>query len=172
MNTIASLVSFQPELAEKAIEDLSDLFRASLREDNINTLDDEINLTHSYVDIETLRLGDRLRVIWDIDNHLKEVEIPALCLQPLVENASYHGIEPLSSGGEITVTAKQEGDQLILAVSNPVARNKSSHSKGNHMAQENIKQRLQLVYGSKGDFNISETDTNYCITLSIPLGSG
>ncbi len=169
MNTIASLVSFQPELAEKAIEDLSDLFRASLREQNTNTLADEVKLTRSYVDIEKLRLGNRLKVIWDIDQTLDDIEIPALCLQPLVENAIYHGIEPLPSGGEITVSASQTKQHILLVVSNPVPLDKKNHNKGNHMAQENIKQRLQLVYGSKGHFDISETENTYCITLSIPF---
>ena len=169
MNTIASLVSFLPEKAEQAIEDLSDLFRASLREQNMNTLADEIKLTRSYVNIEALRLGDRLNVNWDIDENLNHLEIPALCLQPLVENAIYHGIEPLPAGGEISVKTRQDGKQLILEVINPVTRDNPTNSKGNHMAQENIKQRLQLVYGNKGSFEIIEAGATYCTTLRIPL---
>lgn len=120
MNTIASLISFQPDKAEKAVEDLSDLFRASLIEKNSNTLDDELSLINSYLDIETLRLGDRLKIHWNIDNNAKDTEIPALILQPLVENAIYHGIEPLSEGGEITISAVLADDTLSISVKNPV----------------------------------------------------
>ncbi|MCK4706146.1 MAG: histidine kinase, partial [Gammaproteobacteria bacterium] len=82
MNTIASLITFSPEKAEKAVVDLSDLFRASLREQNTNTLNDELELTKSYLDIESLRLDERLNIEWDVDQNLVETEVPALCLQP------------------------------------------------------------------------------------------
>ena len=169
MNTIASLISFRPDKAEKAIEDLAVLFRASLREQNINTLADELELTRSYLDIELLRLGDRLQLEWQIESGLENTEIPALCLQPLVENAIYHGIEPLPGGGMITVSAGNVNDKLILTVSNPVGQGAVSNHESNHMAQENIKQRLQLVYGGKAEFKTSETLSDYSVTLVIPL---
>jgi two-component system sensor histidine kinase AlgZ len=170
MNTIASLISFKPHLAEKAVVDLADLFRASLRAQNANTLQDELALTCSYLDIEALRLGDRLRVQWDIDETLKEKEIPALCLQPLAENAIYHGIEPLPQGGCISITAKTLGAFMVLSVSNPVHKAAASgHHHGNQMAQENIHRRLQLVYGEQAGFVTNETKTDYTVTLKIPL---
>jgi two-component system sensor histidine kinase AlgZ len=169
MNTIASLIALRPERAEKAIEDLADLFRASLNEQNDNTLADELKLTRSYLDIEALRLDERLQIEWDVDPGLESTEIPALCLQPLVENAIYHGIEPLPKGGTIGISASKEGQKLVLMVSNPIGDGKISHHKGNHIAQENIKQRLQLVYGSDAEFNINETKSEYLITLKIPL---
>lgn len=169
MNTIASLIALRPERAEKAVEDLADLFRASLNEQNDNTLADELKLTRSYLDIESLRLDERLQIKWDVDSSLESTEIPALCLQPLVENAIYHGIEPLPKGGTIGISASKEGQKLVLTVGNPIGDRKISHHKGNHIAQENIKQRLQLVYGSDAEFNINETKSEYLITLKIPL---
>ena len=169
MNTIASLITFSPEKAEKAVVDLSDLFRASLREQNTNTLYDELELTKSYLDIESLRLGDRLNINWNIDQNLIETEVPALCLQPLVENAIYHGIEPLADGGIISVSVIQENNKLKLCVSNPLGNGSISKHDGNHMAQQNIRQRLKLVYGKKASFIIEENDKTYAVILKIPL---
>lgn len=169
MNTIASLISFKPDKAEKAVEDLAIMFRASLREQNINTLDDELNLTHSYLDIESLRLDHRLKVDWAIEPGLDDIEVPALCLQPLVENAIYHGIEPLAEGGLISITAASENHKLVLTVTNPIGSGEISHHKSNHMAQENIKQRLHLLYGKDASFNINATKHDYTVILTIPL---
>lgn len=169
MNSIASLISFSPEKAEKAVIDLSDIFRASLREQNTNTLNDELNLTKSYLSIETLRLGERLNIEWDIDHNLVDIEVPALCLQPLVENAIYHGIEPLTNGGLISISAKQKINKLELCICNPLGNGAMSKYEGNHMAQQNIKQRINLLYGNSASFIIEETDTSYAVILLIPL---
>jgi len=172
MNTIASLITISPETAETAIEDLSDLFRASLSEKNMHQLKQEIELTKSYLAIESLRLGERLQIKWQIDENLLATEIPSLSLQPLAENAIYHGIEPIEKGGKILISALQIEDKLILSVSNPLmGENQSStfNKKGNHMAQDNIRQRLKLVYGNKGGFSINDTKESYTVSLSIPL---
>ncbi len=171
MNTIASLIAISPETAEKAIEDLSDLFRASLSEQNMSCLSDEIELTKSYIAIESLRLGERLQTEWQIDDNLLNIEVPSLCLQPLAENAIYHGIEPIEKGGKIHISALQIDNKLILSVSNPLMSEKQSSAfkKGNHMAQDNIRQRLKLVYGNKGKFIINDTKENYTVSLLIPL---
>lgn len=171
MNTIASLIAISPETAETAIENLSDLFRANLSEQNINLLADEIELTKSYLAIETLRLGDRLQIEWQIDQNLLDIEVPSLCIQPLAENAVYHGIEPIAEGGKIIISALQIDKTLKLSVSNPlVPENQSLRSKkGNQMAQDNIRQRLKLVYGKKGGFTINDTKENYTVSLLIPL---
>jgi two-component system sensor histidine kinase AlgZ len=171
MNTIASLIAVSPEIAETAIEDLSDLFRASLSENNMGSLGEEIELTKSYLAIESLRLGDRLQIEWQIDHDLLGAEIPALSIQPLAENAIYHGIEPIKKGGKIVISALQVDNKLKLSISNPlIAENKNSVSKkGNQMAQDNIRQRLKLVYGNKGEFTINDTKDNYTVSLLIPL---
>ena len=176
MNTIASLIAISPELAEKAIEDLSDLFRASLTEKNINKLSDEIELTKSYLAIESLRLGNRLQIEWNINHNLLEAEVPSLCIQPLAENAVYHGIEPLEKGGKIHISALQIDNKLMLSVSNPLMSEAeksrvsfSTSKKGNQMAQDNIRQRLELAYGNYSRFTINDTKDNYTVSLLIPL---
>ena len=170
MNTIASLIAIDARKAEKAVEDLSDLFRASLTEKTSHSLADEIALTRSYLDIEMLRLGDRLSAEWQLDDAPMQTELPALCLQPLVENAIFHGIEPLPQGGQIKIRAQIENNRLCLSVTNPISRttNMTSH-KTNHMAQQNIRQRLELLYGSQADFVIEEQDQLYRVVIKIPL---
>ncbi len=171
MNTIASLIEVSPENAEQAIEDLSDLFRASLSEKNMNRLGDEIELTKSYLAIESLRLGKRLQIEWQIDQNLLDIDIPALSIQPLAENAIYHGIEPIAEGGKIRISALHIDNKLKLSVSNPImSENQSSaFRKGNQMAQDNIRQRLKLVYGNRGEFKINDTKDSYTVSLLIPL---
>ena len=170
MNTIASLISIMPDKAEKAVEDLADLFLASLKEQNIHTLKHELDLTRSYLDIEKLRLGDRLQIDWNVDNSLINEEIPALSLQPLAENAIYHGIEPLPDGGHIRISAQRDGEHLRLEVSNPSSEAAgSTHTGGNQMAQDNIKQRLRLAYGKDARFFINATKQDYTVTLEIPV---
>ncbi|PCI06509.1 MAG: sensor histidine kinase [Gammaproteobacteria bacterium] len=171
MNTIASLIAIAPDTAERSIEDLSDLFRASLTDKDMNHLSEEIELTKSYLAIESLRLGDRLQISWEIDESLLNIEVPSLCIQPLAENAIYHGIEPIEKGGKIHISALQIDNRLMLTVSNPLMSEEQSMSfkKGNQMAQDNIKQRLKLVYGNRGEFYINDTKDQYTVTLVIPL---
>ena len=170
MNTIASLVAISPEKAETAIEDLSDLFRASLSERNMNTLEDEIALTESYLNIERLRLGDRLQIQWNIDERLSQHPVPALSLQPLAENAVYHGIEPLTEGGKIAISALKQEEHLLICIRNPLGKvSPDQYRKGNQMAQNNIRQRMALVYGSTAEFITNDTKDSYTVSLKIPL---
>ncbi len=170
MNTIASLVHIDASKAEKAVEDLSDLFRASLQEETTHTLRDEINLVESYIDIESLRLDQRLSVQWQLDEAAMDIEVPSLCLQPLVENAIYHGLEPLEEGGKIKISAQLENNQLCLSVTNPVTGHGAmSRHKGNHMAQENIRTRLSLMYGNEAEFIIKAEPNLYTVSIGIPL---
>jgi len=171
MNTIASLIAISPELAETAIEDLSDLFRASLSEKNMSSLADEIELTKSYLAIEALRMGDRLQIEWEIDEKLLQTQVPSLSIQPLAENAVYHGIEPIEKGGKIQISALQIGNNLKLSIRNPLSSEDQSSrlKKGNQMAQDNIRQRLELVYGNAGNFTINDTKNSYTVSLLIPL---
>ncbi len=174
MNTIACLVHIDANKAEKAVEDLSDLFRASLQEETNHTLQDELDLVESYLDIEHLRLDERLKIEWQLDDEVmdmaSETEVPSLCLQPLAENAIYHGVEPLADGGKIKISAQLDDNRLCLSVSNPVAEHSEmSRHKGNHMAQANIKTRLQLMYGDEADFTINAESDLYTVSIGIPL---
>jgi two-component system sensor histidine kinase AlgZ len=147
LNSIASLIMSRPAAAEKAVEDLAELFRSSLKESpESTTVKDEIRLTRLYLGIEELRLGQRLRVLWDVDEKTLGASMPTLVLQPLVENAVYHGISRLPEGGKIYISIARKGDELAVSVENPVPGPGPS-SKGNKMALANVSQRLQAIYG-------------------------
>ncbi|MFT5505638.1 MAG: two-component system sensor histidine kinase AlgZ [Gammaproteobacteria bacterium] len=170
MNTIASLTHDQPDLAEQAIENLSDLFRASLAAEASITLSQELDLTRRYIAIEALRLGDRLTIKWDVPSQIPEVTLPALTLQPLVENAIYHGIEPLPEGGEIAVVITSHDAKLIIQIRNPVsAKMKESGRQGNQMAIENIRERMLLAFNGAADMQVMAEKEQHTVTLEIPL---
>jgi two-component system sensor histidine kinase AlgZ len=170
MNTIAALTRSQPEAAEAAIEDLSDLFRASLGQaDDRTTLGDELELARRYLHIETLRLGDRLSVTWDMDALPLDVKVVPLMLQPLLENAIYHGIEPLPGGGMIRVTGRLKDGMVEFEISNPVPADASCvPHRGSQIAQENIRQRLLLAFGDTARLETSLRDGVYRVSLRYP----
>ena len=170
MNTIASLTRTDPQQAEEAVEDLSDLLRASLSTTRDRTsLKEELEITAIYQRIEKLRLGDRLQIRWDIDELPMRARIPSLTIQPLVENAIYHGIELLPEGGEILISGKRDGRYLQITVSNPVAPGKSRAKIGNNMAMSNIRQRFELAYGKRASVEIDNSDNRFVVALRFPV---
>ena len=169
MNTIASLTHEQPDLAEHAIENLADLFRASLAAEANISLQQELELTRSYIDLEALRLGDRLEVNWQLSSEKPSLNLPALTLQPLVENAIYHGIEPLPAGGVIDIVINVSDANIEISISNPlITEQKDSQRKGNQMAVENIRERLALAFEGAASMELSETETRYIVKLTFP----
>jgi len=170
MNTIASLTRTNPRQAEEAVEDLSDLLRASLSTTRDRTsLKEELEVAECYQRIEKLRLGDRLSVLWNTDELPMRAQIPSLTIQPLVENAINHGIELLPDGGEVTVTGMRDGRYLQIAVSNPVAPGEARGEDGNKMAMDNIRQRFDLAYGNKASVSIDDSGERYIVTLRFPF---
>lgn len=168
MNTIASLTRSQPKLAEEAIEDLSDLFRQSLSDSrNQITLAEEFDLTRRYLSIEKLRMSERLKVEWDIADAPGDALIPALSIQPLVENAIYHGIEPLAKGGTIQVTARVSNNIISITLQNPLGNRKNARQ-GNKMALDNIKSRLEAIHANKGKMHVENKNNLYTITITFP----
>ena len=173
MNTIASLTRTDPQQAEEAVEDLSDLLRASLSTTrNRTSLKEELEVTAIYQRIEKLRLGDRLKVRWDIEELPMRARIPSLTIQPLVENAIYHGIELLPEGGEILISGKRDDRYLEITVSNPVAPGKSRNKIGNNMAMSNIQQRFELAYGNRASVDIDSSDGRFVVALRFPVDEG
>jgi len=172
MNTIASLTRIDAARAERAIEDLADLFRASLSDARtLVSLDDEFELVRRYLAIEALRLGSRLQVEWAVDGLPGDTRIPQLSLQPLVENAIYHGIEPAPAGGVIRISGERRDGLLEIEVSNPVAPT-GGRDGGNRLAQDNVRQRLAAHFGERGQLRINHgerADGLYRATLSVPL---
>ena len=150
--------------------DLSDLLRASLSTTrNRTSLKEELEVTAIYQRIEKLRLGDRLQIRWDIEELPMRARIPSLTIQPLVENAIYHGIELLPEGGEILISGKRDGRYLQITVSNPVAPGKSRDKIGNNMAMSNIRQRFELAYGSRASVEIDSSDNRFVVALRFPV---
>ena len=169
MNTIASLTHDEPDLAEQSIENLSDLFRASLAAEDSVSLQQELTLTRSYIDLESLRLGDRLQVNWQIPSPLPKISLPALTLQPLVENAIYHGVEPIYEGGVIEVRVAAIDGFIEITIVNPVLEDRSmQHRKGNQMAVDNIRERLHIAFGGAAIMQLGEDDERFTVTLKLP----
>lgn len=171
MNTIASLTLTNPQMAEKAVEDLADLFRASLGHQDKVTLAEELNFTRRYINMEKLRLGDRLTIELKIEEGISlNTKVPALILQPIVENAIYHGVEPLTEGGVVNIDITSTQHDLHLTISNPVGDiNIDKKRPGNKMAQENIRQRLQLAYGDFSSMEIRHEQGFYKVSFNIPI---
>ena len=168
MNTIASLTRSDPALAEAAVQDLADLFRANLSEQrNVIALEEELEVARIYQRIEELRLGQRLRVDWKIDPLPRDALVPGLLLQPLLENAIYHGIEPRPEGGTVTVTGDITGRLITIVVRNPVSVPKSERA-GNQLALANIRERLALLYGERALVKSGRFDSEYIVTLRFP----
>ena len=172
MNTIASLTRLDPVLAEQTVQDLSDLFRASLASsENRSTLQQELELARGYLRIEAQRLGERLHVDWDIGDVSTDVEMPALLLQPLLENAVYHGVEPSTDTATIRVSLRSEGGDLVIEIDNPVSESPlATGREGNRIAQDNVRQRLDAVYGARASMDVARRDGSYRVTLRIPAG--
>lgn len=170
MNTIASLIHAEPQQAESAVENLADLFRASLSDTRVRIpLSEELELCHRYLEIESLRLGDRLRQNWNIDQLPRDALVPPLLVQPLLENAIYHGIEPLTDGGTIEIDGKLVDRLIEISIRNPLDGHSTQHrSSGNKIAQENIRERLAGLYGTRGKLIIDSDDQNYQVTISFP----
>jgi two-component system sensor histidine kinase AlgZ len=171
MNTIASLTRTNPRQAEEAVEDLSDLLRANLGGARDKTsLKQEFELAAIYQRIEKLRLGERLEIRWDVGTLPMRAAIPSLTIQPLLENAIYHGIEQLPDGGRINVSGRRDGDYLEISISNPLAATSSRRKEGNRMALANIRQRYELAYGNRASVDVQQDSDTYTVRLRFPIG--
>ena len=145
LNAVLSLIRAEPRRAETALEELAALFRALMRDHrDLLPLADEIALGRQYLNLEKLRLGERLNVEWNIAEMPADLTVPPLMLQPLLENAVYYGIEPSSDPGTIRIGFARKGNELHIGVSNPTRA--FGAPGGNHMALANIRERLALYY--------------------------
>ena len=170
MNAIASLTRSDPAQAEEAVADLADLLRISMREgrDRI-PLAEEIEIAETYARIERLRLGDRLQVDWQLGDVPRDAMVPALVLQPLLENAVYHGLEPLAGGGTISVRGQRRGRFLELSVDNPVDAARPRRAGGNRIGLDNVRQRLDLMFPGEAGLTVEESPDRFIATLRFPL---
>ncbi|MGQ9424891.1 sensor histidine kinase [Gilvimarinus sp. F26214L] len=170
MNSIVSLIGSDPDRAERLVEDLSDLFRASLATPGQVPVTQELNLCRQYVSIEQLRLGRRLKVDWRIGPYPEDCRMPSLLLQPVIENAIYHGIQPRAEGGTVEIWLEARHNQLRITVRNPLPRRTEENVRpGNRMAMDNILNRLAALYGDRAAFRAEAEDDTFRTEIRIPF---
>lgn len=171
MNMIASLIGSDPDKAERVVEDMSDLFRYALSDTQTRVpLSEELSLCRRYMALEKVRLGDRLSTRWEIGDYGHGVEIPSLMLQPVLENAVYHGIQKRPDGGEVFVSVKRVDDRLQIIVMNPIQRGSQQRHKGNKMALQNIRERLHAHFGSTAEATVEVKENCYIMFISYFVG--
>ena len=168
LNTVASLIVIDPEKAEYMLLELAQLFRAVLRGTEETTpLSEEIKLGQGYLDIEQTRLGERMQVEWELPHVLPHIRVPQLILQPLLENAVYHGIQPVVEQGFIQVSLNEAANGWQLSISN--SKSKSSvESGGNRIAHQNIRARLEALFGDGATLTVDDHGDRYEARILIP----
>ena len=170
LNAIAGLMRSDPPVAERALLDLSDLFRAALGAGGESTLGEEVELAERYLAIESLRLGPRLQVAWERGEPLPwRMPMPRLVLQPLVENAVLHGISRLPEGGRIDIRLVQDAGMLRIVVSNPAPEKRSAGSAGNGHALRSIGHRLAYAFGPEARMTAAWDAGYYRAELRLPV---
>jgi two-component system sensor histidine kinase AlgZ len=168
LNTALALVRVDPARAEGVLEDLAELFRVALQDTTASvSLADEIELARRYLAIEQIRFGKRLAVQWDVDPAAGQARVPPLLLQPLVENAVRHGIEPSDRGGTIRVRTQVRGGRAVVAIDNTVSANPSQP--GNGIALRNVRERLTLMHDVAGEFDARREADRFRVRIGVPL---
>ena len=175
LNSVASLTRSDPAKAEAVLHDLADLFRVLLADARkLVPISAEREISRQYLEVEKIRLGDRLQVKWNVSNIPRAALMPALTLQPLLENAIYHGIEPRFAGGTIKIDMWAEDEKILnIMISNPLPDvRKEGHSKGNRLAHENIRQRLATQFGDAASMQIIQEGGQYHVKVKMPILRG
>jgi two-component system sensor histidine kinase AlgZ len=168
LNAVLSLIRKDPKRAEVALEDLAELYRMVMADaKNLTTLAQELDLTRQYLNLEQLRLGARLVVQWKTEEAPRDALVPPLLLQPLVENAVYHGVEPGTGPGTIEIAIRRERDRVHLKLTNPY-HPEHQHRQGNRMALANIRERLALHFDVEAKLESGVQGENYEIAIVIP----
>lgn len=168
MNAVLSLVRQEPRRAEAALEDLAGLFRALMADNrDLTPITREVELCRQYLELEQLRLGERLQVEWHVDKMPPDALIPPLALQPLLENAVYHGIEPAETPGVVSIHIYAARDRLHAVLRNPY-RASGNHHSGNKMALANIRERLQLHFDVAAELTTRVGENTYEVRIVMP----
>jgi two-component system sensor histidine kinase AlgZ len=167
MNTIASLIRTRPAEAERTVEDLSDLFRAALgASETMATLGEELDLIGHYLRIEGLRLGDRLRTELDVDGLPRDLPLPSLLLQPLVENAVYHGIQRMPAGGTLHLSGSRSNGVVEIVVRNPLPDDAAQPRNAHALA--NVRARIEYHFGARGALLVQPARGEFTVTVRLP----
>ena len=167
LNSAVALVREDPARAEAILEDLSDLFRHALADPGESvSLAEEVALARRYLDIEQVRFGERLRVEWAVDASAGGARVPPLMLQPLVENAVKHGVEPSAQGAQVKITTQRRGATVVIKVTNTVPAGQGQRGQG--VAQANVRDRLRLLHDVQGQFQAVLKDGVYQVRMEVP----
>jgi two-component system sensor histidine kinase AlgZ len=168
LNAVLGVIRSDPRRAETALEELAELFRALMQENrDLVPLSAEIALSRQYLDLERLRLGERLQVRWDVESCPPDALVPPLMLQPLLENAVYHGIEPAPEGGTVRIVIAAHGEVLTISITNPITAH-YHRAAGNQIAVANLRERLTLYYDLEARLEIDAGEQLYEVRISLP----
>src|SRR4051812_23543874 len=168
LNAVLSLIRRDPKRAERTLEDLADLFRTLMADARrFVRLEEELHLLERYADIEQLRLGERLRITWELDAAPADALLPPMVLQPLLENAVYHGVEPGTGPGEVLVRIERRGERVRATIENPHLEAGNQRA-GNRMALENIRERLALFFDAEASIATQTANGRYRVDIEIP----
>jgi two-component system sensor histidine kinase AlgZ len=168
INAVLALIRRDPKRAERTLEDLADLFRSLVSDARrFVRLSDEIALLERYAEIEQLRLGDRLRITWELDAAPSDALLPPLVLQPLLENAVYHGVEPATETGDVLVRIERRGERVLARIENPVV-DAGPERAGNRMAMDNIRERLALFFDAEARMEVRIDAGRYRVEIEMP----
>lgn len=168
LNTGAALVHARPEEAERLLLDLSDLFRAALAGPGELPLEDELGLARRYLEIETLRFGPRLQVAWQLPAPLPPVRVPTLSIQPLVENAIRHGIEPSPQGGRLDIEVEQDAAEVRIMVRNDLPAPGTRPAPGHQVGLASARERVEALSGGQGRLETRVEDGRYVAVIRLP----
>jgi two-component system sensor histidine kinase AlgZ len=168
LNSAIALVRADPGKAETILEDLADLFHHALSDrGETSTVGQEIELARRYIEIEQVRFGQRLRVTWSLDQRANTASLPPLILQPLVENAVKHGVEPSPEGAQLRVSTRVRGEMAVITVANTVP---AGQGEGGHgIALRNVRERLRLLHDLHGQFRCTRTEDSFQARIEVPL---
>ena len=175
LNSAIALVREEPAKAETMLEDLSELFRSALADpDESVTLADEIALAGRYLAIEQVRFGDRLRIRWDLDGAAGDARLPPLLLQPLVENAVKHGVEPSPDGTDLRIRTERRGSVVVVEVINglpPLRWADRPLPRGHGIALANVRERLGLLHDVQAQFSAGIEQQTYRVRICVPAAA-
>ncbi|MEY4561779.1 MAG: hypothetical protein RLZZ618_1056 [Pseudomonadota bacterium] len=168
LNTAIALARLDPARTEHLLEDLAELFRVALSEGGESvTLNDEVALAQRYLAIEQLRFGDRLQVSWELDPDAGMARVPPLLLQPLVENAVRHGVEPSASGGIIRIRTRVKRAHAVVSITNSVSG--AGSQPGHGIALRNVHERLRLMHDVAAQFDTQSDGKLFRVQIVVPL---
>lgn len=169
LNTIRGMIYEDKDKSAELVTKLSTLFRYNLSTDTkaYTSLGAELEVCQHYLAIEDIRLGDRLAINFVVSPESKNAKIPTMGLLTLVENAIKHGIAHLQQGGTVTLLSKIENNKLLIEVSNPFREDLVRS--GTKVGLNNLKQRIELIFGAQGQLSQSSSDSIFTVSLSLPF---